>query len=419
MANRNNCSFNNIKNKPKLMKNYIYIGICLTLFSVVFGCSKHETDFRDFLGDKELTYTGAVGDVASQPGNLRVQLKWKASTDPSIAKYIVYWNNKLDSQVVNVTTKTDSISTIISSLEEFVYTFTIFSFDEKGNKSIAKEVNNVKVYGPIYNSTLLNRAYNASTPYVVNSNGSISLNFITADTIHVKTMINYTNAAGVESTASLLGTDSTVVLPSYKAGTKVMFQSSYKPEQSSIDIFTVNTADQYPSIFQFIQCDKSLFKEVRLPNDVNTYESGTSISKLWDGSVGPQGYPNIFHSDGNHLAHVLTFDMGKLYTNLAQMEEVGRDCCNNPSKFEVWGIADISIAATTLRAVNSGWKAESIAKGWTLLREVNRSDNGVNALKVDLISNPPPVRYIRIRVINTTTGSAYSNMSELTFWNKQ
>ena len=417
MVNLSNIIDKKLNNKQ--MKNYLYIGISLVLFSIVYGCSKHETDFRDFLGEKELTYTGAVGDVISQPGNLRVQLKWKASTDPSITKYIVYWNNKADSQVVDINERTDSVKTVISGLKEFVYTFTIHSFDAKGNKSIAKEVNNVKVYGPVYNSTLLNRAYNASTPYVVNNNGSITLNFTTPDTIHVETIINYTNAAGVASTASLLGTDSTVLLPSYQPGTKVMYRSSYKPEQQSIDIFTVAQADEYPSIFQFIQLDKSMFKEIRLPNDVNTYESGTSISKLWDGSVGPQGYPNIFHSDGNHLPHVLTFDMGKVYDNLAQMEEVGRDCCNNPSKFEVWGIADITNAATTLRGDNPGWKAEAIAKGWTLLREVNRSDNGVNALKVDLISNPPPVRYIRIRVINTTTGSAYSNMSELTFWNKQ
>jgi len=401
------------------MKNYIYTAICLVLFSIVYGCSKHETDFRDFLGGKELTYTGAVGEVLTQPGNLRVELKWKSSTDPSITKYVVYWNNKVDSQVVSITAKTDSVKTVISGLQEFVYTFTIYSFDAKGNKSIAREVNNIKVYGPIYNSTLLNRAYNASTPYVVNGDGSIKLNFITADTIHVKTLINYTNSAGVASQALLLGTDSTVLLPSYRPGTKVLYQSSYKPEQNSIDVFTVDKFDEYPSIFQFIQCDKSLFREVRLPNDVSTYESGTSISKLWDGSVGPQGYPNIFHSDGNHIAHVLTFDMGKVYNNLSQMEEVGRDCCNNPDKFEVWGIADITNAATTLRGDNSGWKAEAIAKGWTLLKEVNRSDNGVNALKVDLISNPPPVRYIRIRVIHTTTGSAYSNMSELTFWDKQ
>jgi len=401
------------------MKNIIYTSLLLALFAVIYGCSKNETAFRDFLDGREVTYTGAVGDVRTQPGNLRVELKWKSSTDPSITRYVVYWNNKVDSQVVNISAKTDSVKTIIAGLKEFVYSFTIFSYDGKGNKSIAREVNNVKVYGPTYQGTLLNRAYNAKNPYIVNDNGSVTLNFTTPDTIHVKTTVSYTNAAGVEAQAALLGLDSVVILPSYKSGTKVLYQSSYKPERNSIDAFTTNKADEYPPIFQLVACDKSLFKEVKLSNDVSTYESGTSISKLWDGSVGPQGYPNIFHSDGSYIAHVLTFDMGKVYDNLSKMEETGRDCCNNPDKFEVWGIADLTNATTTLRADNSGWKAEAIAKGWTLLKEVTRSDDGKAAFKVDLISNPPPVRYIRIRVLHTTTGSAYSNISELTFWNKQ
>ena len=401
------------------MKNLIYISLLIALFAIVYGCSKNETDFRDFLDGHEVTYTGAVGDVVSQPGNLRVQLKWKSSTDPSITKYVVYWNNKVDSQVVNISTKTDSVKTIIAGLKEFVYSFTIFSYDAKGNKSIAREVNNVKVYGLTYQNTLLNRAYNPKTPYVVNDNGTVTLNFTTADTIHVKTTINYTNASGVEAQAAVMGQDSIVVLPSYKSGTKVTYQSSYKPERNSIDAFTSAKVDEYPPIFQLVVCDKSLFKEVRLVGDVSTYESGTSISKLWDGSVGPQSYPNIFHSDGSYIAHVLTFDMGKVYNSLSQIEEVGRDCCNNPDKFEVWGIEDITNAATTLRADDSGWKAEAITKGWTLLKEVNRADDGKAAYKVDLIANPPPIRYIRIRVLHTTTGSAYSNFSELTFWNKQ
>ncbi|HTD92373.1 MAG TPA: DUF5000 domain-containing lipoprotein, partial [Chitinophagaceae bacterium] len=95
------------------------------------------------------------------------------------------------------------------------------------------------------------------------------------------------------------------------------------------------------------------------------------------------------------------------------------DCCNNPTKFEVWGIADISNATTNLRADDAGWKAEAIAKGWVLLKEVTRGDDGKEAIKTDLMDNPPPVRYIRIRVISTATGSTYSNFSEVTFWNKQ
>jgi hypothetical protein len=166
--------------------------------------------------------------------------------------------------------------------------------------------------------------------------------------------------------------------------------------------------------------NKALFSEVHLPNDVNVYESGTSVSKLWDGSVGPQGYPNIYHSDGNSaIPHHFTFDLGQVFENLAQLEETGRDCCNNPDSFEVWGIDDLTDAETTLPGNDPGWKDEAIAKGWTLLREVTRNDDGKAPFKVDLLEGAPPVRYIRIRVLHVTTNdSYYSNMSELTFWRK-
>jgi hypothetical protein len=403
------------------MKKLIYITLSCVLLLVVYSCNKSQTEFKKFQNGKELIYTGAVGNVVTQPGNLRVGLKWKSSSDPSITKYVIYWNNKADSQVVSVTTKTDSIKTIITGLQEFVYSFTIYSYDAKGNNSIAREVNNVKVYGSVYASTLLNRAYNAANPYVVHNDGSVTLNFKGADTsvVNGNTIINYNNAAGVVSKATLLGKDSVVTLPSYQSGGKVTYQSSYYPDSNAIDAFTVTKADQFPDIFVIAQCNKALFTEVHLPQDVSTYESGTSISKLWDGSNGPQGYPNIFHSDGSYIPHVLTFDMGKSYNSLSQLEEVGRNCCNNPDQFEVWGINDLTGATTTLRADNSGWKAEAIAKGWILLKSVTRSDDGQAALKVDLLSDPPPIRYIRIRVLHTVLNSGYSNMSEMTFWNRQ
>jgi hypothetical protein len=280
-------------------------------------------------------------------------------------------------------------------------------------------VNNAKVYGPLYNGGLLNRAYNASNPYVVNPNGSVQLNFNTPDTINITTSIKYTNQAGNIVETQLSPDSNSIILPDYKAGTPVQYRSSYIPVLNAIDTFYVSGYNDFPQIFIFVQADKSLFRESPLPNDVSTYSSQTSVSKLWDGSVGPQGYPNIFHSDGSYLPHVLTFDMGQLYNNLGQVEETGRDCCNNPTKFEIWGIGDTTNAVTTLRADDPGWKAEAISKGWTLLKEITRTDDGKAALKTDLMNNPPPVRYIRIRIITTATGSTYSNFSEITFWNKQ
>ena len=403
--------------KYKQMKNLIFIIGCL-LLAIIFSCEKEQTDFRKFFNGQEIIYTGSVGKVVSKPGNLRTLLRWKSSTDPSIVKYVVYYNQK-DSQVVNITSKTDSVSALIENLQEFTYTFTIYSFDSKGNKSIPTTVNNIKVYGPTYQAGLLNRAYDASNPYVAMENGDVELNFNVPDTINVTTKVRYTSKSGPIKEVDLAPNVNVLKLTDYKPNTAITYRSSYIPGNGSLDVFTVAEYSTFPEILFYIPCDKSLFKEVHLTNDVQTYESGTSISKLWDGSVGPQGYPNIFHSDGSYIPHVLTFDMGKTYNNLARIEETGRDCCNNPDRFEVWGINDLTNATTTLRSDNAGWKEEALAKGWVLLKDASRTDEGKNAMKFDLISNPPPIRYIRIRVLHTTTGSGYSNMSELTFWNKQ
>lgn len=402
------------------MKNLIFLVGSVLLF-VVLSCKKQQTDFKDFFGGHEIVYTGSVDGVINRPGNLRTLLKWKSSTDPSIVKYVIYWNNKRDSQIVAINGKTDSVSVVIPNLQEFVYSFTIYSYDAKGNKSIPKQVDNVKVYGPIYQGGLLNRPYNASNPYTLNTNGSLVLNFNPPDTININTVIKYTNVAGTVVEKNLRPDSSSIYLRDYKLGTDVQYRSSYIPDRGSLDTFIVSAYSTFPRIYSYVLCDRLLFKEVHLPNDAGTYESGTSISKLWDGSVGPQGYPNIFHSDGSSgMPHTITFDLGKVYDNLARIEETGRDCCNNPDDFEVWGIEDITNAATSLRATNSGWKDESIAKGWTLLKEVVRGDDGKNAVTADLDNNGKPIRYIRIRIKHVTTGDGnYSNMSEIRFWNKQ
>ncbi|AYL98515.1 DUF4998 domain-containing protein [Mucilaginibacter celer] len=145
------------------MKKLIYILCCCFMLIAVYSCKKnHQTDFRNFLGDHEVVYTGSVGKVTIQPGNLEIGLKWAASSDPSITKYVIYYNNKADSSVVNISGKTDTIRAVIKNLAEYTYSFTIYSYDAKGNRSIPTEINNAKVYGPLYIGTLQNRSYNAT-----------------------------------------------------------------------------------------------------------------------------------------------------------------------------------------------------------------------------------------------------------------
>ncbi|HEY9260282.1 DUF4998 domain-containing protein [Chitinophaga sp.] len=388
------------------------------------ACSRKATDFKDFLGNTEIQYPGVVSGIAIYPGNGRLAIGWKPSPDPSISKYVLYWNSRQDSVVINATSHkpTDTVLCLIPGLSEYAYTFFLYSYDRAGNRSIVTEIDNAHAYGSIYRSTLHNRLPDVAKPYEIREDGTVTLFFSTPDTINIDTRIKYTNAAGVEAFAAIPGTADSINLPGYKAGQPVMYQSSYIPGRYALDTFYTNNYDTFPDIYKLVACDKSLFQEHDLPNDMGIYQSDTRVSRLWDGSVGPQSYPDIFHSDdqgsNTPLPRTLTFDMGKIY-NLGRIEETGRNCCNNPSEFEVWGIADITNAATALKSTDPGWAAEMSSKGWTLLTTAVRGDDGNNAMKFDFIPQAPPARYIRIRVLHTVNNSNSVNMSEITMFGKQ
>ncbi|MEO3406728.1 DUF4998 domain-containing protein [Mucilaginibacter sp. CAU 1740] len=402
------------------MKKLIYILCGCFILIAVYSCKKnHQTDFRNFLGDHEIVYTGSVGKVTIQPGNLEMGLKWAASSDPSITKYVIYYNNKADSQVVNISGKTDTIRAVIKNLAEYTYSFTIYSYDKAGNKSVPTEINNAKVYGPLYIGTLQNRSYNATTPYTVSRDGFVTLNFITPDTINTGTAIYYTSRTdGNPKTAVIKGDSSSITIRDYKSGTPVTYQSSYIPDRNALDVFQVPAIANFPTIIGNAPCDKSLFRKLRLPNDMQPLQAETDLEQLWDGATSPKGYPNIFHNNGQgSLPGTITFDLGKTYTKLTQIEEIGRNCCANPNDFEVWGINDINNAELSVPPTDPNWKTAAVAKGWKLLKEVKRNDDGSAPYKVDLDAGATPVRYIRIRFISASNGDPRTaNLSQITMF---
>lgn len=404
----------NMKNK------YIAVVLVLICCAAVVECSKKATDYRSFLGGAEIVYPGVVSGPVAYPGNLRLELLWHPSPDPSIAKYVVYWNNFADSLIVKAASHSpsDTVKCIIGSLSEYVYTFFIYSYDSSGNKSVSTEIDNAHVYGPIYESGLHNRLPDASNPPILNTDGSVSLAFLApADTINLSTKIKSVNGSG-DTVVSYLAPDSnSITLASFKPGTRIIYQSTYVPQRNAIDTFYPAAVDSIPYVY--VMCDKSLFNAVHLQYDMNPYDGNTYLSRIWDGNMQPRGYPTIFHSDGNGtLPETITFDMGKVYNDLGRVEETGRNCCHNPSDFEIWGIADTTGAVSALNGNDPGWKSDVIAKGWTLLDEVIRTDDGSAPFDALLINNPPPVRFIIIRVKQTVDQSNYVNISQVTFWNR-
>jgi len=404
------------------MKNYYRNSwILLACFIAVWGCSKKATDYRSFLNNTEITYPGKVSNPQVLPGNGRLMLTWHPSPDPSVAKYVVTWNNGADSVTLPATSHNtaDTVKCIINSLSEYAYTFFLYSYDGEGNRSVVTEIDNAQVYGNIYRLGLHNRVQDGSNPAILNGDGSVTVKLLfPIDTINVYTRFKYVNTSGDTSYAYQSPTNSTVNLPGYKTGTKIIYQSAFIPSKNVIDTFYTLEIDTVPYVY--VVCDKSLFSTVHLPNDLNQYDGGTYLARIWDGNMQPRGYPEIFHSSGGPgIPGTITFDMHKVYNNIGRLEETGRNCCHNPLDFEIWGIADTTGAITSLTPGDGGWAADMTGKGWSLLNEVVRKDDGIAPYDVDINNSPIPVRFVVIRIKTVATNEGYVNISQITLWDKQ
>lgn len=223
----------------------------LLLLATMFGCSKNNEAYKDLIKNGEIYYPGVVSKTDYLAGNLRTQLRWSPSPDPKITNYKLFWNNRQDSMTVNATSHNplDTVKVIVPNLSEGTYNFNVYSIDSQGRRSIAVNINGVRVFGPKYLSGLFNRAYNAATPYLLDIlKGEVKLQFNTPDSINTKTVIKYTDNNNVQKTAILGPNSSDITLPNFKFGTKVTFQSSYIPVRNALDTFTVAGTSDFPDI---------------------------------------------------------------------------------------------------------------------------------------------------------------------------
>lgn len=233
------------------MERYIRNIICITLLIAIWGCSKKNEIYKDLVKDGEIHYPGIVGNTGYRAGNLRTQLVWNPSPDPKIATYKVFWNNRQDSLLVPAVSHDplDTVKVLVPNLKEGTYNFEVLSIDVDHHVSITSSINGVRVYGPIYLSGIFNRGYNADNAYVVDfARGSVRLNFNTADSINLYTLIKYTDNGGKLNTLTLKPDSSGITLSDFQFGTQVTYQSTYIPLQGAIDVFSVPLEATFPNI---------------------------------------------------------------------------------------------------------------------------------------------------------------------------
>lgn len=404
------------------MKTIVNIVLMACFTSILLmSCEKYADNYKDYLENKEVVYPGVIKSPRYRAGNLRVQLYWNPSPDPSITKYVVSWNNGTSTQEVPATSHNpaDEVNVVIPNLNEYVYSFTIVSYDREGNASVKKEVNNVRVYGGTYIATLLNRSYNASNPYEFLTNGNLQLNFNKRDTMNVSTTVSYTNTAGMPSTKELGPELNNLVISDYKLGTPIKYRSSYQPEPSSYDVFNVAQLADFPTIIKITQLDKSLFREFRLPTDSRD-EYGWVLSRTWDNIIGQdQG----FHTGGSGMPQSFTINLGqsaqldnfKLWQREGALYNVG-----NLKVFEVWGSNNPnpngSFDASWTKLANfTSVKPSGQPKGQNSDADYAFARAGE---KFTFPASLAAVQYVRFKVLETWGGDGYIHFSELSFFKR-
>ncbi len=237
----------NINKNVNIQRGFLLPALLfITAIVCLNSCNKMADNYKPYIKNGEQIFTGKVDSLVAFPGKNRLQLKWLLVSDPKITKCKVFWNNGADSLLVPVqkSEATDTITVNITNLEEGLYTFEVYTYDDAGHTSVKAEVTGT-VYGENYINSISNRALDSAIYYPDTKEveikwfgigqGAVVMDLEYTDTLGnlVKKQIKpATSYSGVP--LGFLETDS---LHAFQDGTTFKFRTGYLPVANAIDTF--------------------------------------------------------------------------------------------------------------------------------------------------------------------------------------
>lgn len=399
------------------------------MVSIIFGCamvacSKMDGTYKDFLKGGEIRYSAKPDSIQVFPGHNRIKLSWLLVSAPNVVSCRVYWNDMTDSVEVPVNkvegNDTSMVSVIIDDLDEGLYTFNVYTYDDKGNPSIKSDTSG-RVYGETYVGSLINRPIESAV--LVNGNPRIQWDE-EPDKHALGVELRYKNKEAKVVTVSVPVNETITRIDDEPLGDSIQYRTLFLPDSNVIDTFYSSFQTLYLEDAEPVELNSGLFKELKLPTDAPDY-TGYSVSNLWDGDL--EGKSWYRTQDGSGSPHWYTIDLGSK-VKLANYTVWQRGVVSehrllyanaNPRVWEIWGSSD--------PAPDGSWN------GWIKLLECTsekpsglplgqRSDLDVaHALKGETFifsKSSPAVRYIRIKVLATwdPADADHSFLQELSFY---
>lgn len=229
------------------MKQYIVcvriVLLIVLLAGVVASCKKMD-DYKKFAAGGEIIYPATFDSLKVIPGNGRVMITGLLAGIPNVVKFRVYWNDGLDSLEAPITRKLkiDTIRQIVNNLPEGPRTFTIRTFDDKGNRSIPMTITG-NVYGANFQTSIDERGNRAILKSILDKDGAAEISWANVDAyVGVLGMhIHYFDANNNEHDIiePSKGKDQVTIIPGVSVQKPITYNTLYLPDTVGIDTFTV------------------------------------------------------------------------------------------------------------------------------------------------------------------------------------
>lgn len=224
--------------------NYFMFLVCLFVLPllVLSGCETNENTFREFIEEGETIYIGAPDTIFVDPGYKKLRFRIAINADPKISKGALSTLNDEISREFEINRQKDGNDTIslIVDGEEGDYTFEFFLFDEKGNKSIAREVP-ATVYGENYQNSLLTRRI---LEMEVRAD-SLSIDWGEIAEGMEKTIMEYKNSKGELVKAEIEVDAKESYIKDFMRGEEFVVYSVYKPVPNAFEEFISSSLTYY------------------------------------------------------------------------------------------------------------------------------------------------------------------------------
>ncbi len=220
------------------MKRNIQIAFFLSLitFSLSYmGCKKMDDSYKQFIENGETIYIAKADSIKINGGRNRAEVTWLLLSDPKVSRYKILWNNGRDSVTgeLQKTQDIDLVTRMVDNVQEGNYFFDIYLYDKYGNSSI-KSSKLGRVYGDMYEASLLTRAYRSLT----RSGNDISIEWMEGDESTELVQLEYVNTNGDTITVEIDENEIvTTIIKDIAVKGSFKYRTAFRPEANSLDLF--------------------------------------------------------------------------------------------------------------------------------------------------------------------------------------